>query len=905
MSFNLLTITNNTGNINKNFSIVENKVIKTSSAKVYDANFQEYTFKTLEEFDEHIKKLQPNQAISLGKSIYNLTQGKIVTKGQEDIQTACISRSNNYMSVQDDIQLCLGDIDPDEQMNNQLKEIITQDDAYKNVCDLHGNGFEDVSVRIGFGSSNGIRNSTTNELEYLSNSMHMYWLLKNVTDKNINKYVEYLKRRAVELNLWYLKIHKDGSASYRILLDLSVIKSLQSRFVFEAPPSLGEGLIKDSPESKFYNTSELKYFDLDIISYKNLPDWKIVYEQAKIDNKDKINKIKQQYKANKIKELSKSHLMTISEATLIVDEYLSKGEISASMLLIGANNVTYRVHNFLTQNARTWEIYDIFDYKKGLGKTYVSVNHIFDATIYTYLRGGVTYNISFTLNDIFIVLNTLDLKNSNIDSILFKLIDYLVKSEFKENDVHLIINFLEEKNCEFEFAKYYYKKYIDYTVHKKMSKYAFMMMDGKTGLIKTDMDKDLTLFTSRSVKDKFLNNNIFTKDPQNIKSTTKIDVVKYWMESKKRKDYESVVFTDEDVSNTLKYNLFKGFKYTPINHADIDIQIFLDLVYEVIANKDELFYNVTLAFIAQILQDPMNKLGTSLVIYGEKRIGKGTFVKLIGELIGPDHYFQTSQSDKVFGRFNIQLLKSVLVYLNEAFWSGDSSMEGNIKSLISDDEMTYEIKGGAIFGDKNVTRLILDSNDKYIVPATEDEGRYICLSASSSKKNDKDFLGEVNELRKRKKAMEKIMYFFMNLDYKPFEKYLREAPKNKFFIEQVIQHFTKIQEWWHRNLEEGNIYNVHYITTADGIKIANETLWDSFKLYHKGKTQYEKQSGFYSDFKSMISETCVLKNNIKVNSTVNGKLITNLPTCREQFRKKYGVTFDDMQSQWNSSFRNY
>ena len=904
MEFNILTITNKTGNINKNFSLLNDEVYKTSSAKVYDATFVENTFNTLEEFDKHILSLAPNQAISLGKSVHNLTKGNIVTKGNENISTGSISRSNQYMTVQDNIQLCLGDIDPDEQMSEYLQNINTPDKIYESLNKLHGDSFKNVSVRAGYGSSTGIFNFDTNEQIYSSDSMHFYWLLKNVNNKNINKYIEYLKRKAVELNLWYLKIHKDGSTSYRTLLDLSVIKSLQSRFVFEAPPSVGEGLVRITPDSKFYNTSndinnEENIYDLEKVSYKNLPDWKIVYEKEKEKRKDDIKKIKKVYRAEKITELVQTNLLSNAEASLIIDEYLFKNTISASMILTGANNANYRVYNFLTQDTKSWDIFDIFDYKKGLGKTYVNVNNLFDATIYTYLRGGVTYNISFTLNEIFIILNTIDFSRKGINKILTSLIKYIVENEFNKDDIESIIKFIANKECKFEFEKNYYKNYIEHEVLKRMSNYAFMMLDGKTGLIKLDEDIDLTLYTTRSVKDKFLNNNFNCKDPNKLTSIKEINVVDYWMKSKHRKDYESVTFTDEDTSNTLKYNLFKGFNYTPIYHEDVDIQIFFNCILEVICNNDEFFYNIVLAFIAQIIQDPMNKLGTSLIIYGEKRIGKGSFIKLLGELIGSNHYFQTSQADKVFGRFNIQLLRSVLVYLNEAFWSGDKSMEGRIKSLISDDEMSYEIKGGAVFGDKNVTRLILDSNEKYIVPATYDEGRYICLSASSSRKGDLDFLGKVNNLRHNQKAMEKIMYFFMNFDYKPYEKHLREAPKSELFIEQVMQNFTKIQEWWYRNLSEGDIYNSDYIKDADGIKISNEELWNSFKLYHKGKTTYDKQASFYSDFKN-LTKGCILNNNIKVNNGKNGKLIANLKICKDKFKESTMVSSFDDNSEWNT-----
>ncbi|QSZ41212.1 hypothetical protein GJV85_03485 [Sulfurimonas aquatica] len=101
MSFNILEITNKTGDINKNFSYVDGEVCKTSNAQVYDASFRELTFTTLEEFDLYItSNLQSNQAICLGKSKHNLTAGTLLTKGREDLSKGIISRTNDYLGVQ-------------------------------------------------------------------------------------------------------------------------------------------------------------------------------------------------------------------------------------------------------------------------------------------------------------------------------------------------------------------------------------------------------------------------------------------------------------------------------------------------------------------------------------------------------------------------------------------------------------------------------------------------------------------------------------------------------------------------------------------------------------------------------------------------------------------------------------
>lgn len=101
MGFNILEITNNAGDINKNFTLIDGVCHKTSNAQVFDAKFRELTFETLEEFDAYLTSdLQTNQAICLGKSKHGLTEGILATKGREDITKGIISRTNNYLGVQ-------------------------------------------------------------------------------------------------------------------------------------------------------------------------------------------------------------------------------------------------------------------------------------------------------------------------------------------------------------------------------------------------------------------------------------------------------------------------------------------------------------------------------------------------------------------------------------------------------------------------------------------------------------------------------------------------------------------------------------------------------------------------------------------------------------------------------------
>jgi len=897
----LLITNNNNIPINKNFYLNENgSLMKHSNAAVYDATFEEVSVNTLQDLDYNITQLRSNQCISLGSSKHGFINGIITTKGYEDITLQKISRSNDFMSTRN-TQGILFDVDPDDQMNDKLLSIKTPDLLSDAFIAIFGNEFMKVSTRIGYGSSFGVKKNDTNELLNVSWSMHAYCMFINVTEKALDNLIEFVKRKCVQEDLWYLKIHKDGSTSFRTLLDLSVIKSLKSRLIFEAPATIGEGLIQEIPTSTFNNCENgIVPFDISTISYKDLPSWKPVYEKEKIKQKDKILAQKEEFRTKMVDELIAKYNYDPSFAKEIINNYLETKLLSTSIQIQSSQNTYHTITQYLiVENVKQFDVYDFLDQQKGLGKSKIYVNNIFNAKLSTYLRGGNTYQVSFNLEEIKYILNSISFERYDIDKILYTLIDYLIDNKFDDNEVQVIIKIVDLKKSTFEFAKHYYIKFIDSKVLEITKDYAFFIFKSKSGYIDLQDDK-LEMYKRTDLNEYFSNKYFYCRDPYNLNKTITIDIMKYLVKSKRRTEYSDLAFTDRKVDDKT-YNLFKGFAYEAIDHDDVDIEIFFILIREVICNNDEFLFMIVLSFVAQIIQDPFNKLGTSIIIAGAKRIGKGTFIKTILELLGATLSMQTSDKDDVFTRFNDHIMYKLMIYLNEAFWSGDKKIEGSIKSLISDDDTTYEIKNGPSFSGKNYSRLILDSNEKFVIPATFDEGRYIALEASDSRKGDIEFHDKTNEIRKNTKKMEKLMYFFFNFNYKPYEQYLREAPKTKLLGEQIKRNFNLILKWWYSVLINGIIPHVHYIKDGIGIRIATSDLWNSFIRYHNAlKTKYENEDSFYTDIKDDFLDDILLKKGLKMPSTnSSAKVLKSLKECRNAFIKKYHIEdFEDDINEW-------
>lgn len=112
-------------------------------------------------------------------------------------------------------------------------------------------------------SSSGIFNTLNNQYVYKdSNSYHMYIAFENCTKENLNNFIEWFKRKALEVGLWYGKIYKNGSIAFKTLIDLSPITSLCSRIIFEASPTVLTPLELRPQPTEFFNKGSKIALDL-------------------------------------------------------------------------------------------------------------------------------------------------------------------------------------------------------------------------------------------------------------------------------------------------------------------------------------------------------------------------------------------------------------------------------------------------------------------------------------------------------------------------------------------------------------------------------------------------------------------------------------------------------------------
>ncbi|RUM47190.1 MAG: hypothetical protein DSY80_01130, partial [Desulfocapsa sp.] len=273
-------------------------------------------------------------------------------------------------------------------------------------------------------------------------------------------------------------------------------------------------------------------------------------------------------------------------------------------------------------------------------------------------------------------------------------------------------------------------------------------------------------------------------------------IARLWFKSADRSAYERVVFDPSGKADENALNLWRGF---PIIPKEGDWSLLRDHIEENVCLGDKTEYKWLLAWIAQIFQVPEKKLGSAVVIGGEKGTGKSKLAEWLSFLL--KQYAKTvSQAQHVTGNFNAHMEQCLLLVAEEAFWAGSKQDEGALKHLITGKTITLERKGIDPVQIDNFTRLLVISNNDWIVPATVDERRFFVLKISSKHQRDTKYFAAIDEQMKNGGA-EAMLHDLLELDISNVD--LRNPPKTQWLIDQIEEGLSDVQAWIREMLLEG------------------------------------------------------------------------------------------------------
>jgi phage/plasmid-associated DNA primase len=331
---------------------------------------------------------------------------------------------------------------------------------------------------------------------------------------------------------------------------------------------------------------------------------------------------------------------------------------------------------------------------------------------------------------------------------------------------------------------------------------------------------------------------------KNGTESKQMNLMHQWLKYPDRKTYTAIVFCPGETMPEDYLNLWQGFAIKP---QAGDCSLFWDHMLDVICFGDGDAFQYLLNYMAHMVQKVGELPEVALVFRGQQGIGKDLFVSAIAKIFG-NHFMALSSMEDVAGRFNGPMMDKLVIHANEAIWGGDKKSEGALKTLITDKTRKYESKGKDMIQGNNYTRLLVTSNNDWVVPLDMDDRRYCFFNVTSQYKGNTEYFSKLYaELNNG--GYEAILHELLAVDIAGFHPRVRPQCLVSNGIDQVYKRMNTIENFIEESLQTGVLSN--YLDPCrkypNARSVRFNSLYDEFEEYcEQQRVQHRPSSRDFS-----------------------------------------------------------
>lgn len=296
-----------------------------------------------------------------------------------------------------------------------------------------------------------------------------------------------------------------------------------------------------------------------------------------------------------------------------------------------------------------------------------------------------------------------------------------------------------------------------------------------------------------------------------------------WLRHPDRRSYRGIEFfpDPESAPNTKGYlNLWSGFAVQPKARPGA-YSILADHLLQNVCDGDPDLYAWVFGFFAHMVQRPRERLGVALVMRGKMGAGKSKVGEVMGSLF-PRHFFLVDDPRYVTGQFNAHMSSCLLLQADEAVWAGDKAAEGRLKGLVTSPIQQIEAKGIDPIRLKNYLRIVMTSNEDWVVPAGKDERRFCVLDVHPRCAQNHLYFQEMDE-QLEAGGREALLADLLAFDLSTVN--MRQIPRTGALLEQKLRSLDSVESWFFQRLMDGT-------TTRAGSEwcqeMVKDTLFDDY-----------------------------------------------------------------------------
>jgi hypothetical protein len=330
-------------------------------------------------------------------------------------------------------------------------------------------------------------------------------------------------------------------------------------------------------------------------------------------------------------------------------------------------------------------------------------------------------------------------------------------------------------------------------------------------------------------------------------------------------------------------NFWRGFGIEP---KQGDWSLLRNHIFNVVCSRHHRDYNYLINWMALAVQQPNEPIGVAVAFRGAQGAGKGIVARTLGKLFGK-HFAHIANGDQLTGRFNASLATSCLVFLDEALWAGDKKGEGVLKALITEPSLQLEAKFKDPIMVDNRLRIMVASNNDWMVPAGIGDRRWFVLDVANTyagTKHREYWAALYAEIEHGGAAA--MFHDLLNMNLSGFD--VRAVPDTAAKAQQQAHSLHGTEAWLHHILQEGAIGQHNWLDS--GLDVRTDEAYTAFLDFSKHQREYKPdgKSQWAKKIRARLG-LCVANKRETIGERARLFEFGSLADCRYQFAKSVGA----------------
>ena len=358
----------------------------------------------------------------------------------------------------------------------------------------------------------------------------------------------------------------------------------------------------------------------------------------------------------------------------------------------------------------------------------------------------------------------------------------------------------------------------------------------------------------------------------------KADLFKRWLSDPNKRVYQKLDWIpSNNYENDKVYNSFCGFdiENEPIEYEEDSVKTFLNHLNHLV-NYEEEAYNYLIKYWAHFFQKPDELPKICLLFKSKQGSGKDTMIDIIEKIVGKDYVFRTADIKKVFGDFNDNIHKKLILQLNEMEGSDGFANKEKIKNLIVADGFNVNPKHLKEFYTTNNLRPVIFSNNMRPIDIPADDRRFAAFKCADKK--DYNYYVKLHAIKDNNEGLKSILSYFKSVDISDFVP-ARDRPITAAYEELKEASFNPLHTFLFNTFNndefkqefKGN-YVIH--KKSQNILIQSSEVFSQYRYYLDNNGLGSIKTNF-KQVKSILSDLGINKKGFKIKGSVKDYYIFN------------------------------